>query len=345
VNSTSIKTSWALIAAMLLSLLGLSPSYAGSQVSELEANKVLIRHYVESRWDSSRMATNDEIFASDVNWQRSEFQNLVTNAEDPMLKMHSDSLSVAIPDRVDVVEEMVAEGNIVGVQYRTTGTHLGNLYGILATGKAIDIQATAFYKLVGGQIIEFWEMSDETGLLQQLGVWLPERSDGMSIAPVANYPVRPGSEVLVDILSEPEDTDTYTNKVRVSAYKSTIRPANQVFDGRPYEIYTRAGFKYVGLRGAELGLTGMNTAFPDRLDQVGVLIAEGNKVMISFLLTGTNTGSLFGNPATNNPVGAWEVGIHTFEGTHWKEGWWFGDDVGMMLQTEVPGEFVIPELR
>lgn len=324
-------------------------------VSELESNKQAVRGYIAAQ-GAEKTETADDLFASDYLNLRSEFQNLVVNADDPSIRAITDSLSVAIPDRVDVIEAMVAEGNVVGVQTRITGTHQGNLYGIPATGKAIDIVSTAFYTFEEGKIVEAWEMADEAGLLRQLETWLPERSDGLSIAPVINHPVQYGGQVLVDVLSQPEDSDTYTNKVRVAAYKAQIRPrnqpdayvrpANQVFDGAPYEVYTRRGFMHVADRSTELGTNhlGMGQAFPDRTDMVGKLIAEGDKVMMQFLLSGTNTSSLFGNLPSNGPVGAWEVGVHTFDGTTWTEGWWFGDDVGMLLQIGAPGEFLIPSL-
>lgn len=324
-------------------------------ISELEANKQAVRDYLNAAWGAERTEVAYDLFANGYDNLRSEFQNMVVNADDPALREISDPLTVAIPDRVDTIEAMVAEGNVVGVQTRITGTHEGNLYGIPATGTAIDIVSSAFYTFEDGKIVEAWEMADEAALLMQLGTWLPERSDGLRIAPEINHPVQLGGQVLVDILSNPEDSDTYANKVRVSAYKSQIgprdepnawlRPANQIFDGAPYEVYTRRGFKHVADRSMELGTNhlGMGQAFPDRVDMVGKLIAEGDKVMISFLLTATNTSSLFGNLPSNGPVAGWEVGVHTFEGTDWKEGWWFGDDVGMILQIGAPGEFLVPD--
>ena len=331
-----------------------SADMAEPVVSELERNKQAVRDYITAEWGADRTEMAYDLFANGYLNLRAEFQNLAVNADDPALRAVSDPLTVAIPDRVDVIEEIVAEGDVVGVQTRITGTHQGNLYGIPATGEPIDIVSTAFYTFEDGKIVEAWEMADEAALLRQLGSWLPERSDGQHIAPEINHPVQYGGQVLVDILSQPEDSDTYTNKVRVSAYKAQIRPrnqpdayvrpANQVFDGAPYEIYTRRGFMHVADRSQELGTNhlGMRQAFPDRTDKVGKLIAEGDKVMIQFLLSATNTSSLFGNLPSNGPVGAWEVGVHTFEGTYWKEGWWFGDDIGMLLQIGAPGEFLVP---
>ena len=71
----------------------------------------------------------------------------------------------------------------------------------------------------------------------------------------------------------------------VSAYKSANPPEGMLPEGRPYEIYTRSGFRHFGERGNELGSGELNIgqAFPDRRDQVGILIAEDDKVMIQFL--------------------------------------------------------------
>jgi|SaaInl5LU_22_DNA_1037371.scaffolds.fasta_scaffold11259_3 steroid delta-isomerase-like uncharacterized protein len=322
--------------------------------AELEAIKQAVRDFKAAQWDPERSEMAYELFAPDYVNLRSEFRNLEFNADDPALAAIADPMIVAIPDRQDVIEEILAEDNIVGVQTRITGTHEGNLYGIPATGKAIDIVSTAFYTFEDGKIVEAWEMADEAGLLRQIEQWLPERSDGLTIAPAINHPVDYGAQVLVDILAHPEDSDTYTNKVRVSSYKASIRPRNQedpylrptdqVFDGRPYEVYKRRGFFHVADRSMELGTNdqGMGGAFPDRIDMVGKLIAEGDKVMISFLLSAHNTGSLFGIPPSNQPVGGWEVGVHTFEGTTWTEGWWFGDDLGVLMQIGAPGDFLIP---
>tara|TARA_E500000331_G_scaffold293580_1_gene290951 strand:+ start:30999 stop:32078 length:1080 start_codon:yes stop_codon:yes gene_type:complete len=301
-----------------------------------ESDKMIITRYIQTR--------GANFFRDNAISYRNEFQNLASNANDSELEMLSDPITIAIPDRKDVVEVIISDGDMVGVQYRTTGTHLGNLFGIPATGKSIDIQSVGFYKLEDGLIVESFEMADEAALLKQLGRWLPDRADGLVVVPSNTFPVREGSHILMDILAKPEESDTYTNKVRVSAYKSQIRPFNQIFDGRPYETYTRAGFYHLGISGNHYGAgdQGIGPSFRhDRNDKVSLIIAEDNVVMILFLLTGTDTKGLFGNDPSNNTVGAWEAGVHLFDQTTWKEGWWFGDDIGMMLQIGAPPEFMI----
>jgi steroid delta-isomerase-like uncharacterized protein len=72
-------------------------------------------------------------------------------------------------DLVWTVEEMVADGDAVAVQYTMTGTHRGDFAGVPPTGKAVVAQSMAFYRLADGQIVEERAQLDMLGILQQLG--------------------------------------------------------------------------------------------------------------------------------------------------------------------------------
>lgn len=70
---------------------------------------------------------------------------------------------------VDVEELMASEDRVVAVLLYT-GTHDGDMFGISPTGRRIAIRQIAMYRLAGGQITDEWEVSDQMGLMQQLGV-------------------------------------------------------------------------------------------------------------------------------------------------------------------------------
>lgn len=40
---------------------------------------------------------------------------------------------------MDVIEDIIADGDQVGLLFRVTGTHRANFFGIPATGKKIDV--------------------------------------------------------------------------------------------------------------------------------------------------------------------------------------------------------------
>ncbi|GIV76452.1 MAG: hypothetical protein KatS3mg050_0846 [Litorilinea sp.] len=50
------------------------------------------------------------------------------------------------------------------------GTHQGELMGIPATGKTVNLTGIAIDRFENGQSVEHWEIIDQVGLMQQLGV-------------------------------------------------------------------------------------------------------------------------------------------------------------------------------
>lgn len=310
-------------------------------------NKVAVISLIESLGSPEYEAIAGAILSPAYQELRSEFQNLAFHAQGSELMDAADSLQKAISNRKSTVGIVIADGDRVGVQYRIKGMHAGNLHGVPATGKSFEVDAAAIFRFADGKITEGWFMADEAGLLRQIGARFPVRSDGRAIAAPLIVEARPGDELIAELLEHPVDSQAYRNKLMVNAYKSKNPPAGILAPGggRPYEEATRRGFHHLSLRGAELGKADefpFGGAFPDRLDKIALLLSEGGHVMIQFRLTATNGNSLFGIPATNAPVDAWEVGFMTFEGDVWKYGWWFGDDLGMSLQLNAPADFLFP---
>jgi steroid delta-isomerase-like uncharacterized protein len=78
-------------------------------------------------------------------------------------------LREAYPDIRFILEDLVAEGDIVAARYHWEATHAGQFVGIPATGKKVSVKGMDFYRFSGGRIIEHWDTVDELGLLRQLG--------------------------------------------------------------------------------------------------------------------------------------------------------------------------------
>src|SRR5258708_35500566 len=120
-------------------------------------------------------AIQAELFSPDYERLRAGIESLANNARDQGFPGAGEYLRGAIPDREDIIEDIIAEGDRVGMLWRIVGTHRGNLYGIPATGKAIDIHELGFFRLREGKILEGWFMADQALLLKQLGAGLPPR--------------------------------------------------------------------------------------------------------------------------------------------------------------------------
>jgi predicted ester cyclase len=73
------------------------------------------------------------------------------------------------PDLHISIDQLLAvEDKVVGV-FTFTGTHKGDLFGIAPTGRTISVRQIAIYRLEGGQVVDEWEISDQLGLMEQIG--------------------------------------------------------------------------------------------------------------------------------------------------------------------------------
>ena len=77
------------------------------------------------------------------------------------------------PDHYYTINDMVAEGDRVAVRYTETGTHKGEMMGIVPTGKRFTITEDIFYRIAGGKIVEASALADVLSLYQQLGISPP----------------------------------------------------------------------------------------------------------------------------------------------------------------------------
>lgn len=79
------------------------------------------------------------------------------------------SLSDAFPDVRIVIHDMVQAPGQIAVRAEITGTHLGELFGIAATGKQVSFRLHEFHALENGRVVTTWHMEDWFGLFLQLG--------------------------------------------------------------------------------------------------------------------------------------------------------------------------------
>src|SRR2546427_10420416 len=128
--------------------------------SELERNKAVALRYKEAM---NRRAATDEFFAPGYKRLRAGIRHLASSARDQGFPSPGTGLRDSIPDRMDVIEEVIADGDKVGLLWRLTGTHKGDLYGIPPTGRKIDIHELGILRLANGKITESWVLAGEAG--------------------------------------------------------------------------------------------------------------------------------------------------------------------------------------
>ncbi|HEV2415636.1 MAG TPA: ester cyclase [Candidatus Dormibacteraeota bacterium] len=74
------------------------------------------------------------------------------------------------PDLCISIDQLLAVGDkVIGV-FTFTGTHHGDLFGVTPSGRSISVRQIAIYRVEDGQVVDEWEISDQLGLMQQIGV-------------------------------------------------------------------------------------------------------------------------------------------------------------------------------
>ncbi len=83
-------------------------------------------------------------------------------------------MRAGFPDLKYEVLDVVYGKDKIAIRSRITGTHLGNFFGIPATGKKIDIKQMQIEQIKKGQIIAHWRLTDDMSMMKQLGL-IPQK--------------------------------------------------------------------------------------------------------------------------------------------------------------------------
>jgi predicted ester cyclase len=303
----------------------------------LERNKAVVRRFKEAQGTKQEADAIREVLSPDYKRRRGGIEHLAANARDQGFPGPGSYLRGAFPDRTDTIEDIIADGDRVGMLFRVRGTHRGNFFGIPPTDKPIDIHELGLFRLADGKITEAWFMADELGLLQQLGAKIPTRKDGQRIVP----PVTGGGEDADQLVARwsatsylPPGLDSMKLRQHRIMVVSSKGSAPAASDRAADFKQTRVGFQHLRDYGNAHGVGSetITAALPDRRDRVDDVLAEGDKVWMRFRVAGTHGGRLYGLAPTGKRVEVPEVGIFRFADGKWKESWYFADELGLLLQ-------------
>jgi steroid delta-isomerase-like uncharacterized protein len=68
------------------------------------------------------------------------------------------------------IEEIMAEGDRVSVRATVSGKHTGELLGIPATNKDLNVPLADYFRIQGGKVAEHWGVMDSGTMLMQMGI-------------------------------------------------------------------------------------------------------------------------------------------------------------------------------
>jgi predicted ester cyclase len=237
--------------------------------------------------DAGDIAAFDDVMAPVVVQHAADFANAQGLDE---VKANFGPFLAAFSGLHHELEDVVAADDLVAVRVAAHGTQQGEFMGMPATGQDITWTSLAIYRIECGKIAEHWSEVDAVGRLQELGA-IPE------IVPAAE------DEAAPDDMASPTEACAAT-----SAAENTDLVRQRLADG----IGDGLGATGAVAHGALARATGTNSTpalmnalretFPDLQVTADMIFAEGNRVVVRWTATGTQTGAFLAFPATGHTV-------------------------------------------
>jgi steroid delta-isomerase-like uncharacterized protein len=137
----------------------------------VQDNKMAARRFVDEVVGQGNLDVIDELVAEDF-VEHQEFPGLPTRGPEAV-RANIGLFLAAFSDLDITVEDVIAEGDAVVMRQTMRGTHTGEFMGIPATGKSFEIQAIDIVRMRDGKATEHWGLTDDTAMMQQLGM-MPE---------------------------------------------------------------------------------------------------------------------------------------------------------------------------
>jgi steroid delta-isomerase-like uncharacterized protein len=137
----------------------------GGRGSTLEANKALVRRFVEEIFVRGNANAVDELVAQDFvphTWPS-------TGDGRSDLKRAIERVGAGLADAAFEIEDLIAEGDRVAVRLTASATQVGPFMGIEPSGRSYSIGEIHIFRIRDGQVVEHWHQFDGLGMLRQLG--------------------------------------------------------------------------------------------------------------------------------------------------------------------------------
>jgi predicted ester cyclase len=140
-------------------------TFATASVADLDANKRLVRDYIETTINKREPDTVGNYFAADYVEHNPRLPPGLAGK-----KQFISSLLAGFSDYHGEIQEMMAEGNKIVTRTRWTGTQDGPYLAHSATGNKLDFTTADFYRIENGKIAEHWDVVDTLKRAVALGL-------------------------------------------------------------------------------------------------------------------------------------------------------------------------------
>ena len=142
---------------------------------QLEANKAVMRRYIEELWNQRNWDVIDEIIDPGYKSEPPSFPG-EWGLED--LKENCPPFMAMFPDGKWTTLDMVAEGDRVACAWEFNATHTQDGMGIRATGEKVKVLVIGIYTLANGKIVSLRKLNVGVDSYTAFGLPQPDRAAG-----------------------------------------------------------------------------------------------------------------------------------------------------------------------
>ena len=151
---------------ILVTFIAFGAIWTNAARAEADADKVKLIEAEAAGW-SQNMEQLMSVFADDVTYVDTPLGSTFRGKEE--LRAFAQGFFNAFPDLKAVITSTVVSGDRAASEWRFTGTQVGDLAGMPASNKQMDLRGVSIYEFEGGKIkrkIDYWDMAT---MLKQLG--------------------------------------------------------------------------------------------------------------------------------------------------------------------------------
>ena len=129
-------------------------------------NRHIVTRFLDEVYNRGHLEVADELVAGDyTSHNRLEIEVLGPEG----IKAAARAQRAAFPDQVTIVDELIAERDLVAVRGRDRGTHTGAPFaGIEPSGRSFEITWIDIFRVADGKLREAWLEIDTNALRAQL---------------------------------------------------------------------------------------------------------------------------------------------------------------------------------
>ena len=154
---------------LVIAILACLATHTPAAAADLEANKLLIRGYIEEVFNKHQPAASDRFVATDF----IEHNPRLPHDGLAGMKQFVTNVLAAFSDYHGEIQNIVAEGDKVAVRVQWTGTNDGPLDGRPATGNKLVFSTSDFFRIENGKVAEHWDVVNLLARSVALGLVVP----------------------------------------------------------------------------------------------------------------------------------------------------------------------------